>query len=343
MTAKASYYVGSQTMEVREAPAALPGPGEVKLKMAYGGICGTDLHIFHGKMDARVKPPQIVGHEMSGVVAEVGEGVEDWEPGDAVVVRPLDWCGACPACKAGHSHICMNLKFMGIDSVGGFQDYWIVKARTLYRVPEGLSFERAALIEPVAVACHVMQVADIKPGDFSVVLGGGPIGLLVAMVARAEGADVRLCEVNPFRIDVARAAGFEVLHPTEQDVGAAVNEATGGAGADLVFEVSGSAAAVASMTDLLRTRGKIVNVALHTERRPIDLFRFFWRELRLCGARLYTGADFEKALALAASGTLALDGLITGVYPLDRIQEAFESLEDNAQSMKTLVRCSDLS
>jgi len=175
-----------------------------------------------------------------------------------------------------------------------------------------------------------------------VVLGGGPIGLLVAMVARADGAEVRLCEINPFRVRVAREAGFEVWQPMEQDVTAAVNEATGGAGADLVFEVSGSAAAVSSMTDWVRTRGKIVNVALHTERRPIDLFRFFWRELRLFGARLYTGKDFEKALALSASGELALDGLVTGVYPLDRIQDAFASLEDNAESMKTLVHCSDL-
>ena len=212
---KASFYTGNQTFEVRDVTPAEPGEGEVRVRVAYCGICGTDLHIFHGKMDQRVGIPQTIGHEMSGVVEKTGPGVTAFRPGDRVAVRPLDWCGDCPACRAGHSHICMNLKFMGIDSVGAFQELWVVKERTLFRVPDNLSLRLAALIEPLAVACHDVRTAAIRPGETVVVLGGGPIGLLIAMVARAAGGNVILSEINPYRIATARELGFRTVEPVK--------------------------------------------------------------------------------------------------------------------------------
>lgn len=337
---KAASYTGPGKFEVKEVTAAQPGPGEVAVRVAYCGICGTDLHIFHGKMDARVKPPQVIGHEMSGTVEAVGAGVTAWKPGDRVAVRPLDWCGECPACLAGHSHICMKLKFMGIDSVGAFQEVWTVKERTLYRVPEKLSLKHAALIEPLAVACHDVRTAGIKPGDFAVILGGGPIGLLIAMVAKAAGARVLISEINAFRLDFARKAGFDVINPLEQDPVASVNAATGGAGADVVFEVTASEPAAKIMTELVRTRGRIVVVGIYSKPPQLDLFKFFWRELQLFGARLYEAEDFDRGLALAATGTLPLESLITGVFELDEIQAGFASLENNTTAIKTLIKCS---
>ncbi len=337
---KAAYYIAPGQFEVKDVNAAAPGPDEVTVRVAYCGICGTDLHIFHGKMDARVKPPQVIGHEMSGTVESVGAGVTDWKPGDRVAVRPLDWCGECPACLAGHSHICMKLKFMGIDSIGAFQELWTVKARTLYRVPDGLSLKYAALIEPLAVACHDVRIAGIKAGEYVVVLGGGPIGMLIAMVAKAVGARVLISEINKFRLDFAAEAGFEVINPLESDIVAAVNGATGGAGADVVFEVTASEPGAKIMTDLVRTRGRIVAVGIYSKPPAIDMFKFFWRELQLFGARLYESEDFERGLELAATGRMPLEPLVTGVYPLADIQTAFASQEGNTTAIKTMIQCS---
>ena len=137
-------------------------------------------------MDARVKMPQIMGHEMSEIVHKVGAGVQGFLEGDPVTVMPLDPCGACPACQAGHTHICHNLKFLGIDTPGAFQSYWTVPAHTLHKLPDNLSLAHGALIEPLAVACHDVRLAHVAPDDNVVVLGGGPIGMLVGLVAKTR-------------------------------------------------------------------------------------------------------------------------------------------------------------
>ncbi len=339
---KAAYYVSEGHFEVKnDAVAAVPAADEVLLKVAYCGICGTDMHIFHGKMDKRVNPPQVIGHEASAVVAAVGSGVTRFAPGDRVVIRPLDWCGDCPACNTGLSHICMNLKFMGIDSIGAFQEYWAVKERTLYKVPAGLSLKEAALIEPVAVACHDVRISELKAGEFALVMGGGPIGLLIAMVAKAAGARVVISEINPYRIDFARKCGFEVVNPQECDMVETINGMTGGAGADVLFEVTASEPGAAIMTEVVRTRGRIVAVGIYSKPVPVNMHKFFWRELRLFGARLYEAEDFDTALRISAEGKLPLSKLITGVFDLDDIEAGFRSMVGNATAIKTLIKCSD--
>ncbi|MDO5552659.1 MAG: alcohol dehydrogenase catalytic domain-containing protein [Planctomycetia bacterium] len=337
---KSAIYTGKEKMEIRDAAPVAPNDDEVRLVVAWCGICGTDLHIFHGRMDKRVAIPQVIGHEMSGTVVEVGRKVTNWQPGDRVVVRPLDWCGDCPACRAGHSHVCMNLKFMGIDSIGAFQESWTVKARTLHRVPDNLDLKTAALVEPLAVACHDVRTAELAPNEFALVQGAGPIGLLIALVARAQGIRVLLSEINPNRLALARQLGFEAVNPMETDLVALVNERTDGAGADALFEVTASMPGAASMTQTVRVRGKIVLVGIFSTPAPVDLHRFFWRELRLLGARLYTPDDFDQALALADTGNMPLDCVITNTFPLDQIQTAFASLAGNPTAVKTLIQCS---
>lgn len=338
---KAAYYEGRETIRVGECAPVQPAAGQVQIRVSHCGICGTDLHIFHGKMDHRVRVPQVFGHEMSGTLVAAGEGVESFAPGDRVTVRPLDPCGSCPACKAGHSHICQKLKFIGIDVPGAMQGLWTVPAHTLHRLPPSLSFEQAALIEPVAVACHDVRLGEVKAGDYAVVQGGGPIGMLVALVARQQGARVVVTEVNPFRIQLAGELGLEVVDPRETDVVKLVDEQTGGAGADVVFEVSGSQAGAELMTKLPRTRGRLVIVAIFGEQPKVDLFRFFWRELRLCGARVYEPQDFDRAIALADSGTLPLERLITNVYPLEGLETGLRQMERGGSVMKVLVKCSE--
>lgn len=338
MNMKASYYEGNKTFRIADVPVVPPGPGEVRLEVAYVGICGTDVHIFHGAMDARVKPPQIIGHEMSGTVAEIGAGVTGLAVGDSVVVRPLDNRGETPADR-GHSHICRNLKFIGIDSPGAYQTSWTVPAFTVHKAPAGVDLKLAALAEPLAVACHDVRLGDVKPGELAVVIGGGPIGMLVALVAREAGARVILAEINESRLAFARELGFEAVNPTKVDLPALCRERSNDTGADIVFEVSGARSAAATMTDLLAIRGRIVVVAIYPKPVELNLFQFFWKELKLVGARVYEPEDYEKALRLIAAKTLPLDRMITRVEPLDRIQSAFEELDATPDAMKILIDC----
>lgn len=329
-------YVGDRSIEISEVIAAPPGPGEVQIEVAYAGICGTDLHIFHGSMDQRVTMPATIGHEMSGRIAAIGERVAGWTIGDPVTVMPLAWDGTCPACLAGNQHICQNLDFIGIDSPGALQQRWNVPADVLVRLPEELRLDHAALVEPVAVAVHDVGRAQVVAGEKAVVIGGGPIGLLIASVARSAGADVTVIELDPARRGAVAALGFTTLDPRETDQVAWVNDWTGGAGADVVFEVSGAAAAVLGATDLARVRGRLVVVAIHPQPRPINLHRLFWRELTIIGARVYEREDFETAVQLLADGQIPADALITSIEPLAATEDAFLALE-SGKAMKILI------
>ncbi len=335
---EAAIYRGDRTFTVERRPAAPPAPGDVAVRTAYCGICGTDIHVYHGNMDGRVGHCRVIGHEMSGTVEAVGQGVTDFVAGQRVVVRPLDHCGGCPACEAGHRHICHNLKFLGLDTDGAMQEIWNVPAHTLHAIPAELSMKHAALIEPVAVACHDVRLAAPRRGETAVVIGSGPIGILVALVARESGADVLVSEVNPHRLAIARQLGLETVNPAEDDIVEFVDEKTRNRGADVVFEVSGTQPGVVDMTAVAATRGRIVVVAIHAERPKIDLFQFFWRELKLAGARVYEPEDYERAIALVAGGKFDADTIITDIHPLSAVQTAFDSLDSSPTAMKSLIR-----
>jgi (R,R)-butanediol dehydrogenase / meso-butanediol dehydrogenase / diacetyl reductase len=337
---KAAYYEGHETIRVGLCEPIVPAAGQVQIRVSHCGICGTDLHIFHGQMDRRVHMPQVMGHEMSGTIVATGEGVKGYAPGDRVTVRPLDYCGTCPACTAGHSHICQKLKFIGIDSPGAFQGLWTVPAHTLHRLPSSVSFEHGALIEPLAVACHDVRRGAVQAGEYAVVLGGGPIGLLVALVANAAGARVVVSEINPFRLQLARELGLEAVNPLESDLVEFVNRATGDTGADVVFEVTATAAGAEMMTKLPRTRGRIVVVGIYSAPQQVDLFRCFWRELTVVGARVYEAEDFERSIELAASGSLPLNRVVTNVLPLEELAAGMRLMERGGGVMKVLVKCS---
>jgi len=332
-------YTGNRTITVAELPPTPPARGEVQIRVAYTGLCGTDLHILHGNMDARVTTPLTFGHEMSGTIAAVGEGVTGWSIGDAVTVMPLDWDGTCPACLAGNQHICQNLNFIGIDSPGSLQELWNVPAEVLVALPAGLRLDHAALVEPVAVAVHDVRRANLQPGQKAVVIGGGPIGVLIASVAREFGGDVVVIELDANRRAQIDALGFTTLDPRETNQVDWVTEWTGGAGADVVFEVSGAAQAVLGATDLAKVRGTLVVVAIHPVPREINLQRLFWRELSILGARVYQRVDFETAVDLLANGVIPADLLITRIVSLDETQEAFADLEAG-RAMKILVAVS---
>lgn len=334
----AAVYRGNRQFEVTTLDLVPPAADEVAVRVAYCGICGTDMHVFHGNMDARVGFERIIGHEMSGTVAAVGSAVSGFSPGDTVVVRPLAACGDCPACEAGHNHICHNLDFLGLDTNGAMQQVWNVPAHTLHTLPADMNLKDAALVEPLAVACHDVRMSALQAGETALVIGGGPIGALVAMVAREQGANVIVSEVNPSRIEIARSLGFDTVNPTELDLQAEVNARTDNKGADVVFEVSGSQPGVDAMTACAATRARLVMVAIHAQKPEVDLFQFFWRELQLIGVRVYEPDDYADAIRLLAAGKIDTGKMITDVQPLSDIQAAFESLDGNPTALKSLIQ-----
>ena len=335
---KATQYQGNQSFSIVEKESEAPAKYDVKIKVAYVGVCGTDIHIYHGMMDKRVQIPVTIGHEMSGIIDAVGSDVNGFSVGEKVVVRPLD-DRKVKASDKGFNHICEELKFIGIDSPGAMQQYWNVPAFTLHKLKENTDLKLAALIEPLSVATHDVRLSELKKGETAVVLGGGPIGLLVAMVAKEVGAQVIISEVNPKRIQKAKDLGFDAVSPIDIDLVEYVKSKTENRKADVVFEVAGVQPALDIMCEVAGIRGRILMVAIHGEKKPVDLFKFFWKELKLIGARVYEKEDYEKAIQLITDNNLPFEDMITDVQPLSNIQQVFENIDNNPDGMKVLMDC----
>lgn len=340
MSLAAAFYTGNKQFSIETVESVPPAAGEVQIDVAYCGICGTDLHVYLGHMDQRIGNHRVIGHEMSGTVRAIGEGVDNVAVGDHIVVRPLDACGECPSCLRGFRHVCQNLTFLGLDTNGAFQEQWNVPAHTLHLLPKELSLQEAALIEPAAVAVHDVRRGNVSASDDVLVIGGGPIGMLIAMVAKQTGANVTVSEINTHRLAMAKELGVNTINPLEQDAVETLMAATGSKGMDVVFEVSGTQPGVDLMTAVTAVRGRIVMVAIHAEKPTVDLFQFFWKEIEMIGARVYEPEDYDAAIKLVAEEKIDSKRLITSIQSLPQIQSAFEELASNPQAMKTLIQCS---
>jgi 2-desacetyl-2-hydroxyethyl bacteriochlorophyllide A dehydrogenase len=332
---RASFYEGAGRFRTGTAAVPAAAAGEAVLKVKRVGICGTDLHIFQGHLDHRVPRGGIIGHETFAEVAEAPAGA-GFVKGDRVVVEPLRVCHACRACKMGATWLCYKLKVLGVDVSGGMQEYWAVPTERLIKVPVSLSDDHAAVMEPLAIATHDVTRANVKEGDAVLVFGGGPIGALIALVARHRGARVIVSEVNPFRVALLKGLGLEVVGPGV-DVVKFANDWTDGEGVDIAFEVTGNAAAVRLMTDVVRVWGTISVVAIHAEPMVVNLYPMFARELTMHGSRLYARADWEEAIRLAASGAVPVGPLVTHKIPLEGLQEGMEQALRGGPVMKVLV------
>jgi len=334
-TMRAAFYEGPRKFATGTLPVPEPGAGEALLRMRRVGICGTDLHIFQGHLDHRVPRGGVTGHETFGQVVRAPRD-SGFSTGDRVVVEPLQFCGACRACRMGASYLCYSLKVLGVDVPGGLQEYWAVPAARLLHVPDTLDDDAAAVIEPLAVATHDVRRAGVKAGDTVLVFGGGPIGTLIAMVCRERGARVAVAEVNRFRIEMLQNLGLPTVGP-DADVVKFANDWTGGIGVDIAFEVTGHPAAVRAVTDVVRVWGTVSIVAIHAEPMPVNLYQMFARELHMHGSRLYAREDWEEAIRLAATGAVNLGLLVSRRIPLERINEGMEEALKGGAVMKVLV------
>jgi (R,R)-butanediol dehydrogenase / meso-butanediol dehydrogenase / diacetyl reductase len=332
---RASFYRGNRTFETGSAPMPEPDAGDALLRVRRVGICGTDLHIYLGHLDHRVPRGGIIGHETFAEVV-TAPAASGFAQGDRVVVEPVRFCGTCRACVMGATYLCYHLKVLGVDLPGGMQEYWAVPVERLLKVPDSISDDHAALLEPLAIATHDVSRAQVKRGDRVVVFGGGPIGALIALVSRHRGAQIKVVEINPHRIDMLERLGLETIGAGE-DVIRAVRQWTDGEGADVSFEVSGSPGAVRLVTDVVRVWGTVSIVAIHSEPVPVHLYSVFLRELTVHGSRLYTRSAWEEAIRLASTRAVDVGPLVSRLIPLEDLQKGIEEALRGGPVMKVLV------
>ncbi|MBC7091471.1 MAG: NAD(P)-dependent alcohol dehydrogenase [Nitrososphaeria archaeon] len=327
---KGAFLYGPKDIRIEEVEKPSIRSGEVLVKVKAAGICGTDIHYYlEGKTAVFVpKHPFILGHEFSGVIEE--SNVESFMPGDRVVIEPQIPCFKCYYCRRGKYNLCTNLKFIGTAATfphinGGFAEYCKVPAETLHRIPEGVMFEEAALAEPLSVAIHACRRVSISPGARALILGAGPIGLFTLIVSRLNGVVEPLIVDNvERRLNWAKEFGGYPINFSEQDVFREVEKATGGDGVDVVFEASGSPAAVATALKCVRKGGCIVLIGnLPNEEIPSRLLNIVIKELDVKGIMRYANT-FDAALRLIYKKLFPANEIITHTFSLDEIHEAFE-------------------
>lgn len=308
--------------------------GWALVEVSYTGLCGTDLAILRGQ-HPRALPPLVMGHEFSGTVVRSRD--ESLSAGDLVIAEPLIGCGACWACRNGHSHVCRTLGLYGIDRPGGLAQYVALPAQMLHVVPSGTDHRIAALVEPLAVAVHAVAQSSLRAGDIVAVFGAGPIGVLTALVARLEGAStVVIAEPNPWRAAFAEELGFTVV-PEGQRMLDIVRSLTDGEGADVTFDTAGHPSVSVQLTEVTRVLGTAVIVGVHKRLAEVDLRRLNFAEQRMQGTRVYRTADIERAIELVVDRALGLERIPLRVFSLDDIDAAFRAAESGERNLKVMV------
>lgn len=350
---KAAMFHGREDIRVEQVEEPRIRPGTVRIAPAFNGICGSDLHLYH---EGPIPPaptattphpisgetlPVVMGHEFSGVVEEIGQGVEGLEVGESVVVEPLMVDGTCPACKAGKYNLCEQMGFIGISGRGGgLSEHIVVERRWVHPVGD-MPLDHAAMIEPLAVSLHSVKHAGVEAGQTAVVGGGGPIGLLVAAVLKAKGLTTIVSEVSTARREKALSSGVAdvVVDPANEDLREVVHKHTGGAGADVAFDAAGVPVVVSQLLSVLGAGGRLEVVAIHTKPLELDITGQLTMQDRVLGSSIGYANDHPEAIELVRSGKVNLAPFITSRILVDDIvEQGFRRLmEHKDEEVKILV------
>lgn len=330
---------GPGNVKLSEVNEPIPGFGQVKIAVKYCGICGTDLKIE--KDLAPSKPPVILGHEFCGIVHEIGEGVNNFKKGDRVVSETMAFsCGSCKYCYTGNYMMCDNRLSAGYGVDGGFAEFCVIREGALHKLPDNVSFEQGALAEPLAVCIHfVIELSNLKLGEFVLVSGAGTIGLLAAFVAKTAGAYVILagtsCDIE--RLKIGKEMGADrVMNIEEEDLSSVIKEITAGYGVDKAFECAGTATSVQNCIQSLRKRGTLTQVGLNEKLVPTDFNQISRKELRIIGSFGHNWANWETSIHLLKNFGDVISKVISDIRPLEDWMEAFKEME-NRTAIKILL------
>ncbi|HWQ77780.1 MAG TPA: alcohol dehydrogenase catalytic domain-containing protein [Anaerovoracaceae bacterium] len=322
------------SMEMMDVPEL--ENGEALIKVAYGGICGSDVTLYEGR-NSRVPLNTVIGHELSGTIAEINGEAKNLSVGDNVTIEPIFSCGQCDSCRIGDYNMCEQYKLLGIHMNGGFAEFVKAPFNRIYKLPPQVSLKEAALVEPLSVATHAVRQSRLKYKDNVLVIGGGPIGMFVAHVAKAAGANVIISDINDYRLGLAKQAGIDTIDGKTQDVKKTVAERSDGMGADVVFECAGVNAVVNQSLDACRPKGQVVIVASHEEPVPTDLRLLHLKEINMQGMKVYNFRDYRASIQMIASGDIGAGLFITNVLPLSGFTEGIRLMKGGNNVMKVLL------
>jgi L-iditol 2-dehydrogenase len=325
-------------IDVHQAPDPAPGPGEVLLRIQRIGVCGSDIHVYHGKHPL-TSYPVIQGHEFSAVVESLGAGVSNLSPGAKVTAMPQIVCGECAPCRRGDYHICDRLRVQGFQAPGCAQELWVTAAEKIVPLPALFTFEQGALVEPAAVAVHAIGRAGSLSGRRAAVLGAGPIGNLVAQTARSAGAQVLITDLSDYRLDIARRCGLEgTSNAKTETLAQAAARVFGKDGFDFAFECVGVETTITAAVDSIQKGGTIIVVGVFGEKPRVNLAAIQDRELNLRGTLMYQRRDYERAVELIASGGILTEPLVTKHFSLDDYLKAYRFIDAfGDQTMKVII------
>ena len=314
-------------------------PEQIKVKMKRIGICGSDIHVNHGK-HPYTNYPVVQGHEVSAEVAEVGNKVTNCRVGDKVTIQPQVVCGKCYPCTHGMYNDCETLKVMGFQTTGMASEYFVVDAKKALVLPKDMSWDHGAIIEPLAVAVHaVRRYSGDMHGKKAVVLGGGPIGNLVAQTAKALGAEVvLLSELSAYRLATAQKCGITTVNPNERNLLDAIVEACGKDRADVIFECIGINPTMKQAIEYARKGSHIIVVGVFGDLATVDMAAVQDHELSLLGSAMYREEDYIKAIDLVAAGKIEFETLITHRFGFREFKKGYDTIDqEKDKAMKVMI------
>lgn len=344
---RAAVYHGVGDIRIEDIPEPTAGPGEVKIKLAHNGVCGSDLHeYFSASTFIPLQPhpqtgasaPVVLGHEFAGTVVEVGEGVTSTTVGQRAALRPTYSCGKCASCVRGLPNICRVLAFHGLSaSGGGLSDYTVMPADMVHALPDGVSLELGALVEPMAVGHHAVDRSGLTEKDTAVIVGAGPIGIGLWFALRARGFNrILVSETSPQRRAAIVGLGAEeVIDPRESNLTDAVFRLSDGVGAAAIFDAAGVGAAVEQSIPALAPRGKVVVVGIHEQPFSFNPTSLLLQEVEVIGSIVYDDADYQAVIQNMANDLYDTTGWVEHT-PLAGLFEAFDELRAG-RKMKILV------
>jgi (R,R)-butanediol dehydrogenase / meso-butanediol dehydrogenase / diacetyl reductase len=343
---KALVWYGKQDVRVEDVNEPVVETGKVKIKPAFTGICGSDLHAYHHGIGVQVneahpisgqKAPLTLGHEFAGVVTEVGDGVTNIQVGDRVAVEPMLHCGECEYCKQGRYNMCGQFGFVGLNADGGFAEYVVVESKLVHKLPDSVSLEEGALVEPTAVAVQAVRESKIKVGDTVAVYGVGPIGLLTIMAAKAAGAArIIAVDVSIERLEKAKEVGAtHIINSLEEDPTSVIHSTYGGV--DVAYEAAGVQPTLTSAIQVVKKGGEVMVIAVFGKPAEVDMFALVAHEITIKGSLAYRHI-FPQVINMIENGVLDVKKVVTDKISLDNVvKDGFEKLLTDKSQAKILV------
>ena len=326
----------------REIPVPAVAENQILVRIQMIGICGSDIHVYHGEHPF-TSYPITQGHEVSGEIVALGQGVEGFAVGQKVTIEPQVFCGHCHPCTHGKYNLCEELKVMGFQTTGVASTYFSVDASKVTPIPQSMSFEEGAMIEPLAVAVHAVRRAGDVAGKKIVVIGAGPIGNLVSQVAKGRGAEVMVTDVSDYRLELAKGCGVDfAVNTRNREFGGAMVENFGPDKADIIYDCAGNNVTMNQAIRCARKGSTIILVAVFADMATVDLAVLNDHELDLNTTMMYRHEDYVTAIDMVNAGKIQLQPLMSKVFPFGQYKQAYEYIDANREtSMKILINVQD--